>query len=642
MRLALLAEAWLLPALVAPRLLVALDRLGLGRPWRHRLAPWLARAGRPVRAWRLLVAEPDAAPVAADQVAEIRVLLAAGEPVAAAAALAALAAPPTALAAEIARRLAPVSTAAPVSPVSPAATRAGDWSDLLPPRRAALRVPGALAAALARRRRYRALLWWTRRPGRRDPWREAEALLVLDRFDEARALVTRAGTPPDLRLRVLSEVLLRAGDSAGFAALVAQAVTTRFHRAHARSPLAWLLAHLRDQPDPARLFPPALAERIVALAGRCDRPAIERGLAEVLDTGFARRLRQLCSAPPPPPLAPAAERALLMQWGRDPAAGAAARGRAAALGCLGAVPPDWPAVAVLVDACLAGGDVAAAESLALAFVDRRLRVARAVTLAELEGLAARLPALPPLVDALVHLADAAGHTAIAAHARAWRARLASADWAALPASQRGRTCWVVGNGPSLASLPLAALAGDDIICVNRGHAATALGLPPPRYLVVSDPLVYADYKPAIDAAPVERLFLNGSACLARPVGLPTGVVPFGLSGLRLARTPLDFAPWVFHRGGSVVTVAIEIAAVLGYTDIRLIGVDLDYSRPDTHFYGGTARDRERLAAFRPGGGGAGIVNAALANLAPALAARGARLVNRGPAANLPALPHDPL
>ena len=625
-----------------PRLLRALDRLGIGRPVCLVLAPVIAALGRPIVAWRLVDARRDGPGDPAARRAEARIFLAAGDLVAAAS-----------LAGVEGRRstgaVVRLLRAARRPPSPPAPEGLLPWRDLAPGavgenrRRPA---PGRLIAALGRRRRHRSILWWSRRGRTRDSWREAEALLALDRFDDAIAMVNGPDACPALRLRVLSEVHLRRGDLAAFEQLIAAALRERHRRVVGRSPLRWLVAHLFEQPNPTLVLDRDLAERVVAVAGRHDLPSVERELAEVLDCAFVRRLRDLQSSSrlPAPPLAPAAETAVIRAWTRsvDEAAVSVITARGAAAFRAGDLPDDWPTVAAVIDAHLAAADLPTAEAIAVAHARRRARGARAVSLAEVEGLAGRFPTSPALIDLLIELADRDQRAAVAASVRDWRRRVVADDPRRLIGVGRGRTCWVVGNGPSLAVLPLARLAGDDVICVNRGHAAMALGLPQPRFLVVSDAHVYGDHKREIDAAPVERLFLHGLAVLRRPSGLPERVEAFGASGLRLAHRPLESAPWVVHRGGSVVVIAAQIAALLGYEDIRLIGVDLDYSQPATHFYGGSARDRERLAAFRAGGGGAAIVDAAFANLAVVLARRGCRIVNAGHGGNLHSLPREPL
>lgn len=601
-----------------PTALRVTDLLGVGDRWRLVAATGLARLHRPLDAWRLVVTVRERRGTSAKTVrAEARILSLSGEHEAARACLAetgdtgptdvrtgsATGASPT-----TERRAADEPRAAP-----------GDWSDLAPP--AALRrlprsariVP--LLGMLWRRRRFGASIWWARRRRiRRD---EAEALLALGRFDEAERLVEtrRRDRPTVLDLRILGEIHVRRGDLAAFDRLLEAATRHVPWRRRGLSPFAWAVTHFADHPAPAGLLPKATAERMIALAGRLDTARVQKRLSILFDQPFGRRLRAL-----------GGECATFSR----PVARVSGGGR---------LPDDPTEAMAAIDTLLGRGEVSAAEEMALRHVDRRLaRAQRRVGLAEVTALAGRFPTSRGLIERFADLARRGGRDDVVRSATDWMARVDRADWSGLVGSAAGRRCVVVGNGPSLAHLPLDRLHGTDLVCVNRGHEAATLGLPPPRHLVVADGLVYRRHKRAIDRAPVERLFLHGGCIFGRPKDLPDTVVPFGTSGYRFSHRPLDFAPWAFHRGDTVVVLAVQIAAVLGYTEIGVIGVDLDYGGERTHFYGGATGDRELLASFRPGGIGVEVVNAAFANLAEAVTARGGKLVNAGVGGHLHSLP----
>jgi len=58
---------------------------------------------------------------------------------------------------------------------------------------------------------------------------------------------------------------------------------------------------------------------------------------------------------------------------------------------------------------------------------------------------------------------------------------------------------------------------------------------------------------------------------------------------RRGREDLGYVPergkGVFCRSSNTGTYAIEAAALMGYTDIRVIGVDFSFERKQSHFYG---------------------------------------------------------
>ncbi|MFN3937469.1 MAG: hypothetical protein ACK4KW_07800, partial [Gemmobacter sp.] len=112
------------------------------------------------------------------------------------------------------------------------------------------------------------------------------------------------------------------------------------------------------------------------------------------------------------------------------------------------------------------------------------------------------------------------------------------------------------------------------------------------------------------------------------------VIPFGSSGLKLSLYPFRHAPLHLHRGETVVVLAAQLAHLMGYREIIILGVDLDYSGATTHFYGGGRKETERLANFRPGGSGTEMVNLAFRNLQTLVAPDGCRLFNAAPGGKL--------
>ncbi len=653
------------------------DRLGesrLGRSaepdaapgfWQTARAVALVRSGRLVEAWSLC----DAASAHADKtwrarLLEARILMLAGEPQAARACLEAL--PPDQrarcrrLERDLRRKLeaGPVRLRESASPTGAADTRPKTvlrtgWYELDPAAairsfaktRQAQARRSLLMRALRDRRRHRAILWWCERPLGGNPAQQAESLLALGRFPEALALVSRHGEGNRgvvLRLRVLSEIHLRNTDLSALETLLAEAAAARPTRASGLSPFGWMLEFFGGHPRPGELLPSGVVERLMLLASRLETPRVQKRLALLFGSRFGKRLCQLSTCEDPAKVKPAARRAVLETWAssREPdshlALGAYAR-TAARSGIIEA--GGWQQASMTIDALLGEGDVEAAENLALHYVRNRSgsRI-KPVSLAEMRTIASRFPMSVELVQHLIRLAEANGQPAVARHAAGWLGRIGSNDWSGLVGSARGKRCFIVGNGPSLTSLPLDRIRGHDVICVNRGYEAARWGLAPPRYLVVADTHVYGSHKSRIDAAPVERLFLHGGCIWSRPAPLPDNVVAFGTSSLRFSHRPLSFAPWIFHRGDTVVVIAAQIAAVLGYEEIVVIGVDLDFDGASTHFYGGNGRDRERLSSFRTGGIGNLVANAAFANLAETLGRRGVRIVNAGRGGNLESLP----
>jgi hypothetical protein len=295
----------------------------------------------------------------------------------------------------------------------------------------------------------------------------------------------------------------------------------------------------------------------------------------------------------------------------------------------------WNVVRSNIDTRLGDADVAGAEALAVTFLDQ-------LTEAQLDSYAmslthfllARLPTSRALTSRLLETTQRLGYAHMGERISDWQQRYVGFDTNSVVSIAERKRCFIVGNGPSLANMPLDALADEDVFCVNRGMRALDIGLPRPKYLVVADPLVYKNHAREIDAdgASVEKFFLATNCLWRKPPTVPA--IPLGTSSKKLSLTPFRHAPLHLHRGNSVVVMAAQIAHLMGYKEIYIIGVDLDYSGSATHFYGGGGKETERLDNFRPGGSGPELVNLSFANLQEVLAEDGCRLFNAAPGGKL--------
>lgn len=655
-------SAIFLDRLAGPGTLSIADRLHLGGIGRLAIARLLARSGRVIEAWSLCDEVRTASGrTVGTTLAEAKVFMAAGELAAALACIRSDDRPTNRTVQRVERMISKKLYRKPSAGLEdmaiPIASLGGDstvsvrpsaWHDLSPGRairslpslrnsRARLNL---MLRALGQRRRFSSILWWSRRTVAKSILQEGECLIALGRFDEAEELVStiHAGKRSTLHLRVLSEVYIRRGDFDAFHRLLLDAVRLPPERVNGISPFGWMAEFYGNHPDPAALLPKGSVDSLMTLVSRFESIRVQKRLAILFRSRFGRRLVETSVCDDPAQLTRIPRFHVLETWALSGNSGhmsslasyAATEARSTSLDT-----KSWQHVSLLVDSLLASGDVETAEELALVHIENRLTGRHApVPLAEMRALASRFPMSVAITQRFVDFAERNRQALVAQYGRDWIEKLRAGDWSRLIGSARGKRCFIVGSGPSLNLLPLDRMRGTDIICVNRGHEAISRGLPPPRFLVVSDHHVYGTHKTSIDTAPVERLFLHGGCVWSRPASLPASVVPFGTSSHRFSHGPRSFAPWVFHRGETVVVIAAQVAAVLGYDEIVLIGVDLNFGEATTHFYGGGIRDRERLDSFRAGGIGPSIANAAFRNLAVTLAAQGKRMVNASPGGGL--------
>ena len=164
---------------------------------------------------------------------------------------------------------------------------------------------------------------------------------------------------------------------------------------------------------------------------------------------------------------------------------------------------------------------------------------------------------------------------------------------------KGKRCFLVGNGPSLARLDLRKLDGELAFTVNRGYLAAQFGLPKTPYYLITDPLTYSPYAEEVRSADVGTRFYRADVCalpeyrdaLDREAAIR---VPFH-------RTPTmdegHFAENVttgLYRGFTVLLDAAQIAFWMGCRQVYVIGCDLDYRQAETHVYGTGPIEQQRL------------------------------------------------
>lgn len=152
----------------------------------------------------------------------------------------------------------------------------------------------------------------------------------------------------------------------------------------------------------------------------------------------------------------------------------------------------------------------------------------------------------------------------------------------------GQRCFIVATGPSLKKLPLEKLADDFIFGVNRSYLALQHGLPHIDALVIADPEGHAYHHEEIHAANVSCHLLRANVynqldtekeLPSRSLSFPFVMKPLMNEGF-FARTLSPGA----YRGATVITDVLQIAYFMGFSEVYILGCDLDYSGEKTHFY----------------------------------------------------------
>ena len=201
-------------------------------------------------------------------------------------------------------------------------------------------------------------------------------------------------------------------------------------------------------------------------------------------------------------------------------------------------------------------------------------------------------------------------TSIAGRALPLWPTLSDGDW-------KGDPCFIVGGGPSLRGFDFLRLPEDRTIVINRAFES----MPWARVLFSMDSLYYreASRKPETDPGrfPGFKVWLDTHGFPYKDVLLVKSRGECGLSeSLKLG----------LYHGANSGYGAVGLAACLGASPIYLLGFDMDFSGPRTHFHSGYVMKTGREKVMRY------IKN--FEALAPLLADRGIRVVNLSPVSAL--------
>lgn len=203
---------------------------------------------------------------------------------------------------------------------------------------------------------------------------------------------------------------------------------------------------------------------------------------------------------------------------------------------------------------------------------------------------------------------------------------------------RGERCFVVGTAPSLGALDLTRLAGEYAFTVNRGYLAAAQGQPTSPYYVMSDPLTYRPYAREVRQASVGVRFYRSDVCelpeyrdapdREAAVRFPFHVAPTMDEGYFA-----EDAVTGTYRGFTVVLDAVQLAFLMGFADVFIIGCDLDYGGGQTHVYGTGPIEHARRDVMPTA-----KVRTAMAVAHAAFERHGRRLANAGVGGRLDTIP----
>lgn len=154
------------------------------------------------------------------------------------------------------------------------------------------------------------------------------------------------------------------------------------------------------------------------------------------------------------------------------------------------------------------------------------------------------------------------------------------------ANTRTGPCYVMGNAEHLNQLTLSNLV---LSCNTIGVNRILRAVPVTWLLLADKPLLEAERERILISRPNLLLFagqFSGEVASLRDAGLAAFL--YDLHSTPYQRMGIPWppeAPGFFRFSGNTGTYAIEAAALMGFTEIRLVGIDLRYDHEKSHFFG---------------------------------------------------------
>ena len=152
---------------------------------------------------------------------------------------------------------------------------------------------------------------------------------------------------------------------------------------------------------------------------------------------------------------------------------------------------------------------------------------------------------------------------------------------------KGERCFIIGTAPSLTVDDINKLNNEITISVNSIVNLFSKTNWRPTYYVISDPLAYEKLKKKLKDIDIDRIFYN---CFniprfcrnAIPLKCNSAFLTYRLTKVsKCRRKKIHFsndAQKGFFEGQSVVYLAMQLAAYMGFSEIYLLGCDCDYSK----------------------------------------------------------------
>ena len=156
---------------------------------------------------------------------------------------------------------------------------------------------------------------------------------------------------------------------------------------------------------------------------------------------------------------------------------------------------------------------------------------------------------------------------------------------------KGKRCFIIGGSPSLAQLDLTKLNNEYTFCNNRGYLLKEKGLNHSTFYVLADKNLVEKDKLMDDYESdfCSKFFVAGILNFPDHK-FDTTYYDFGFIKSRSFTPDLTL---MLNEGETIIYHTIQIAYYLGFSEIYIIGVDLDFTKIKGHIHKETQNEIQR-------------------------------------------------
>jgi hypothetical protein len=172
-------------------------------------------------------------------------------------------------------------------------------------------------------------------------------------------------------------------------------------------------------------------------------------------------------------------------------------------------------------------------------------------------------------------------------------KISGEKWLDLKSSFEEKRCFIIGSAPSIKTLDLTKLNSEYTFTCNRGYLLKDLGLQKSKFYTIADIQFYKNFKANIDKNFAEYFFISTKIPWDKDV---ENLLFYRTSNRYMSRGyfQLDMQKSL-AVSGTVVLDILQIAVYLGFKEIIFIGVDLNFSKNNLHFYKSDDSELKRSA-----------------------------------------------